>query len=449
MCLIPSHAFLPFPEPKFYLRYFIEAGPLFHIFTAIWMTMVLGTFYQIYRGHRIANDPDRRNQLKYLFVAFFFGYGGGISNFLWVYGINVWPYNPFGTYGVPIYFAILTYAIVRHHLIDINVVIRKSAIYSALIGIITAIYFGVVYLTSLSFGATIHMISGRQSVAITLLAMILIALLFKPTERRIQRFLDRYFFKDTAEAITRENERLRAEMVRAEQMKAVSLLASGMAHEIKNPLTAIKTFVEHLNDRYQDPEYRAKFQRIVTAEIEKINNTVRQLLTFAKPQPTEFHEVKLSQLLDETLDLLSNDLVTHRIQVERFYDGADTIRGDATQLKQAFLNLFLNSVDAMNGSGGKLTVTTASSNGSVTATIADTGCGIPQDKLHCIFEPFFTTKPTGTGLGLSVVQHIFITHGGFIEVRSIPKISTAFTINFPKHLNSKHMQPLDTKHSPC
>ena len=160
----------------------------------------------------------------------------------------------------------------------------------------------------------------------------------------MQKVLDRYFFKDTAEATVRENERLRAEMVRSEQMKAVSLLASGMAHEIKNPLTAIKTFIEHLEARHDDPDFRAKFQRIVTAEIEKINSTVRQLLTFAKPQTTEFLEVKLSQILDETLEFLSNDLIKRRIQVERHYDGADTIQGDPTQLKQAFLNLFLNTV---------------------------------------------------------------------------------------------------------
>jgi len=406
----------------------------------VWLTIVVYALSQLYQGYNQQTDSRIRNQLKYAFSAFVIGFVGGSSSYLWVFDFNLYPYTPFGTYGVPIYSAIMTYAIVKHHLMDINVVIRKGVIYSTLIGLITALYFGTVYLVSASFGATFLTLSSKQSITVTLIAMVLIALLFKPLERRIQKFLDRTFFKDTAEAIQRENERLRAEMVRAEQAKAVSILASGMAHEIKNPLTAIRTFTEHLETRHQDPAFRTKFQRIVLAELEKISHTVQQVLSFAKPQATHPTTVQLPQLLDDTLDLLSNDLLSHRVHVTRHYNGINTIQGDPVQLKQVFLNLFLNSLDAMPN-GGQLSVATAGANGTLTVTVADTGCGMPQDYLNHLFEPFYTTKQAGTGLGLYVVQRIIHDHAGTIRVTSQHGQGTTIAVQFSSDQNAASLAP--------
>lgn len=419
--------FIPKVTPKLSFVNYANPGPLYVAYTCMFFYLVIYAHYVLFK-HLRAQPAQRKNQMKYILIATITGFLSGVPSFLLVYNI---PFEPWTLHFLPLYTFIISYAIVKHHLLDINIVIRRGVIYSMLIACITAFYFGVVYLMSLSFGSTFQMLSGRQSVATTLVAIIMVALLFKPMERRIQKFLDRTFFKETAEAIARENERLRAEMVRAEQTKAISLLASGMAHEIKNPLTAIKTFVEHLDEKHHDAEFRGKFKRIVTAEIEKINSTVHQLLTFAKPQNGHVTDVSVSGLLDDTLELLSNDLVNHRIHVERHYNGADALRGDATQLKQAFLNLFLNSLDAMP-SGGQLTVTTDGSNGTAIVTIADTGCGIPAAQLEKIFEPFITTKPSGTGLGLSVVQQIVGQHGGQVTISSTAQQGTHVTLTFAR-----------------
>ncbi len=229
--------------------------------------------------------------------------------------------------------------------------------------------------------------------------------------------------------LAKENERLMEEIRRGDRLKAVATLAAGMAHEIKNPLTSIKTFTEYLDTKYNDESFRDKFKRIVGGEVDKINTIVGHLLDFAKPKPLSLQKVDIYNAIDETLSLLSNDFIKKRIDIVREYNTKElsTINADPNRLKQAFLNLFLNAMDAMKN-GGKMIVNTRLSGNNLEITIEDTGSGIPKKDIPHIFDPFYSTKENGTGLGLSIVYGIIKEHGGSITCESEVGKGTKFII---------------------
>jgi signal transduction histidine kinase len=227
-----------------------------------------------------------------------------------------------------------------------------------------------------------------------------------------------------------QREQLLTQVRRGEQMKAIGTLAAGLAHEIKNPLSSIKTFTEHLEARYDDPEFRGKFIKIVGGEVERMNLIVQRLLDFAKPAPPKLAPLSISAIIDGTLELLGDQLVERHVTIERAYAAQSVILGDAQQLRQVLLNLFLNSLQAMNGHG-RLSVSTALSDTELIVTIADSGCGIPPKDLQKVFDPFFSTKPAGTGLGLAVARNIIEEHGGRIEIVSGVGQGTRVSIRFP------------------
>jgi signal transduction histidine kinase len=217
-------------------------------------------------------------------------------------------------------------------------------------------------------------------------------------------------------------------LAKSEREGAWREMARQVAHEIKNPLTSIKTFAEYLPKKYDDPGFREKFSRIVVDEVDRVNNIVKQLLEFSKPKELELRSESITGILDDTLGLLNNNLIQNKIEVVKNYKDSPVLPVDKNQLKQAFLNLFLNSIQAMPN-GGTLTVSVLlSSDLCSLITISDTGSGIPKDQLDHVFDPFFSTKEGGTGLGLSIVHGIITKHGGKISVESIAELHTTFTI---------------------
>ena len=344
-------------------------------------------------------------------------------NFLPILGIDVYPW---GNFAVPIAALSQIYAVYAYRLLDVEIAIRKTLVYSMLVGLITATYLVLVLITEKWFQGVL----GYRSLAVTVLMAFGIAVGFNPLRNHIQAFLDRALFKGTMEELSAQRERLLAEVRRSEQMKAVGTLAAGLAHEIKNPLTSIKAFTEHLASRHEDPQFLDKFERIVGGEVERINLIVQQLLDFAKPVPPKLRPTNIEELVEETLTLLSNELVERHIEVSRQYEGRHRVLGDPQQLKQVFLNLFLNSLDATNGAG-KVEVRTEVREGNLAIDITDFGAGISQQDLPHIFTPFFTTKKTGTGLGLAVTQKIVEDHQGRISVRSVLGHGTTVTVLLP------------------
>jgi two-component system sensor histidine kinase AtoS len=223
-------------------------------------------------------------------------------------------------------------------------------------------------------------------------------------------------------------------MQRAEQLKAVGEVAVGLAHEIKNPLAGIKSSIEVLHDESACLGEDADVLLKVIREIRRIEMLLKDLLNFARPPKPQFIPVDLNSILHSTLELSvdTGGLSPGIIAVIEFDDRIPATMADPMQMKQVFLNLVLNAIEAMYG-GGTLRVKTGYDEASSTIeiVIADTGKGIDKELLDKLFHPFFTTKPKGTGLGLAISKRLVEENGGTISVQSAPGSGTTFIIKLP------------------
>jgi signal transduction histidine kinase len=224
----------------------------------------------------------------------------------------------------------------------------------------------------------------------------------------------------------RANESLR----RAERLKTLGEMAAGMAHEVKNPLAAIRSSAQILTERVGGKE--AQFAGIIVSEVDRLNRVVNEFLDYARPAPLKREPVLLSALLDSCLELLAPVIAQAGATVNRAYPEAEhKVNADPNQLRQVFLNLILNAVQAMR-TGGQMTLGVRQESGSTRVVVRDTGPGIPPDKLRQVFEPFYSTKPGGTGLGLPIAQRIVAEHGGRLVVESKPGEGTTATMILPR-----------------
>lgn len=229
-------------------------------------------------------------------------------------------------------------------------------------------------------------------------------------------------------------------LVEQQRLADAGKLALGLAHEIKNPLTGIKTFTEFLQERYDDPKFRQDFVRIVPAEVARINRIVQSLSDFAKPPLLKLQAVDVQQVLVDTMSLMSNECLKRDIRVTKHLDSEPIyLTADPAALKQTFLNLCLNALDAM-GKGGTLSVSAQLEETVAVIRISDTGKGIPPEHLATLFNPFFTTKEGGMGLGLAVVKQIVNQHLGTITVESNVGFGTTFEIRLPHAVRLKSAQ---------
>ncbi|MDD2654893.1 MAG: ATP-binding protein [Candidatus Omnitrophica bacterium] len=436
---------------KYFFGYYGKAAafyPYYLVFYFLIIGRILFIVYNLIVDKQLI--PLKRMQAKYVLIGFFIASLATID-FIPKFGIEIYP---FGCIFMVVWVFVTSYAIFKHQLMDINIVIQKSFVYSVLISLITAIYFIFVFLAEKFFQGMF----GYTSLIVSIFYAFTIALFFIPVKNRIQHLADRIFLGKDPIQIAQENELMRQELERAERLKAVAHFASGMAHEIKNPLTAIKTFAEYLPEKKNDPEFLNKFSKIVSGEVGRIDSLVHQLLDFAKPAPLNLQEIDINNLLDDTLSLLSNEFLKHSIKLVKEYQAQNSqLKADSNKLKQAFLNLFLNSIEAMPN-GGSLTVSTSigsiespslepsraksrdedresSIEKSVLISISDTGCGIPDKDLPHIFEPFYSTKEQGTGLGLSIVYNIIKEHDGNIKVESQKDKGASFAIKLKANKN--------------
>jgi signal transduction histidine kinase len=232
-----------------------------------------------------------------------------------------------------------------------------------------------------------------------------------------------------------ELKRSREALARSEALIALGQLSAGIAHEIRTPLTSIKLFIQSLEDELPLDEEQSTGFAIIKGEIDRMEETVRRFLDFARTAEPKFELVNLKQIISDAISLVKTRIKGRGIVIETSEREPPPICGDKKQLTQVFLNLFLNSIEAMPD-GGKITVSLHENENSL-ITVADTGCGIAPDELPYIFDPFFTTKETGTGMGLAIVYNAIEQHGGNIEVESQPQKGTKFTISLPRGMKSE------------
>ena len=226
---------------------------------------------------------------------------------------------------------------------------------------------------------------------------------------------------------------LEQQLIQAEKLSSIGLLAAGVAHEVNTPLAVISTYAQMLARQVSGDETKARMLEKIAKQTFRASEIVNSLLNFSRTSPTEFGDVDLNRIVEETINLIEPQLRKAGVRLElSLAPELPPIKGNAGRLQQVFLNLFLNARDAMEG-GGTLRVRTFLSDGSVQVDVADTGKGIPPEILSRIYDPFFTTKPAkrGTGLGLSVTYGIVREHGGTIEVESLPGAGTCFHLDFP------------------
>jgi PAS domain S-box-containing protein len=232
--------------------------------------------------------------------------------------------------------------------------------------------------------------------------------------------------------------RAEAELAQAEKLASLGVLAGGIAHQVRNPLSIIMACSELLLEAPDDAHLRSQSVEKIHAAILRASQVIENLLRFARPEGMPMTSLDIQHVLEEALALMAHHMSSHRVRLhEAFQADLPKVHGNPALLQQVFTNLILNACDAMP-QGGTLTVTTRATEGNgVEIQFRDTGRGIPPEHLPHVFDPLFTTKPTGegTGLGLSVSQGIIQRHKGTIEVRSEVDEGTTFTIRLPSVLD--------------
>jgi len=232
--------------------------------------------------------------------------------------------------------------------------------------------------------------------------------------------------------ITRIKE-LESERRQSQRLITLGEVAAGIAHEIKNPLVSIKTFADLLPEKYEDDEFRYRFSNVVGQEITRINDLVSELLNFVKEPVLNYEQFDITDLIEEIVSLLSPQMEGQGIsRIIEFSEAKMLLSADRLLLKQALLNICLNSVQAMPN-GGSLIVGALYSDSGLTIYIEDTGPGIADSIRDKIFDPFVTYKADGVGLGLSICHKIISAHGGRIILKGDESTGSRFEIVLPRH----------------
>jgi len=244
-------------------------------------------------------------------------------------------------------------------------------------------------------------------------------------------------------AIALENARLyeelresREQVSRASRLSAVGTLAAGIAHEIRNPLVAVRTFLQLLPQRLDDPEFRDGFRALALEEVERVSQLTTQLLTFARSHERKLGRVDVGEVASHVVQLLASEATSHDVQLAlETPSRTPPVYADAEQLQQVVVNLVLNAIQA-SPADGVVTVRVEPVGGPegaayVVLTVTDEGPGVPAENLEAVFAPFFTTKDGSTGLGLSVAHQLVSEHGGTLTVASPPGAGATFRMMLP------------------
>lgn len=231
-------------------------------------------------------------------------------------------------------------------------------------------------------------------------------------------------FRDVTDKI-----RMEEQLKKSDTLNVVGELAAGIAHEIRNPMTALKGFIQLLEGSLNG-KFSTYFQ-VISSELQRIETIITDFLILAKPQAVSYQIKQVNTIIANTLDLLSAQASMHNIQFHTHFSKIPSIHCESNQLKQVFINLIKNAIEAMPA-GGFIDITTELFfDNHILISIQDYGTGIPETVLDKLGEPFYTTKEKGTGLGLMVTYKIIEEHAGWIEVASEEGKGTLFQIYLP------------------
>jgi signal transduction histidine kinase len=217
---------------------------------------------------------------------------------------------------------------------------------------------------------------------------------------------------------------------RNQRLIAMGEMAAKLVHEIRNPLCSIELFASMLAKDLTSPAQKDLAQGVTTG-IGSLNTILTNMLFFARPNKPSIQSMRLDAVIEESVRLLRPMMDSRNVKLSVRTEACE-LRGDAEMLKQVFMNIMMNAIQAMPD-GGAIDVNMERGGDAIVAHVRDTGSGIPRENLERIFDPFFTTKDTGTGLGLVIASNIMQANGGFIKVASEAGRGSTFSLHFPLH----------------
>ncbi len=225
---------------------------------------------------------------------------------------------------------------------------------------------------------------------------------------------------------------LQRELRRSERLAALGKMAAGVAHELRNPLSSIKGLALLLKAKVQKDPQGKDTADILVREVERLNRSISELLDYARPHKLQLEKVNISEVIDKAVTLVSADLESLGVDLQRESNEQCCVWGDRDKLNQVFLNLLLNSIQAM-GDGGILRIKIFEEDKRIVCLVEDSGCGLDEENVSKVFDPYFTTKGDGTGLGLAMSAKIVEEHSGIIEFRSRLGFGTAVKVSLPAY----------------
>lgn len=226
-----------------------------------------------------------------------------------------------------------------------------------------------------------------------------------------------------------EKNNLKKEIALNERLATVGKLAAGVAHEIRNPLSSIKGFSTCIKENPSDHDQSINISKLIIGEVERLDKVVGQLLDFSKPVALNRSDVKIKDLLNDCVHLLSTEAEAESIKIKNFFDSDIILNIDKDKIKQVILNILYNSLEAA-GESGEIIINGKNENNKTIISIKDSGPGIPEETMPHIFDPYYTTKSTGTGIGLAISRNIIQTHNGKIYAETTHDNNTIFFIEF-------------------
>jgi len=235
-----------------------------------------------------------------------------------------------------------------------------------------------------------------------------------------------------------EKERTQKQLIQSEKLAALGIVAAGIAHEVKNPLAIIIQGVEYLRTSVDSDIHMADIVERIKKSAFRADSIIKGLLSFTRQMPIQTEQVEIAPIIEETLSFIDHQLKSKHIKlVKQFSPGLPKVTVDSNQIKQVFLNLLLNSIDAIQDRG-TITISAekveiAPEESHLQITLADTGCGIPKDIIEKVFDPFYTTKDSSgnAGLGLSIAKGIIDKHHGTIKIEGESEGGTCVIIALP------------------
>jgi two-component system NtrC family sensor kinase len=249
------------------------------------------------------------------------------------------------------------------------------------------------------------------------------------TTRRFNELLE----SEIAQA-TREIEEKHWELMKSEKLAAIGELATGVAHEVRNPLSGIGLALELMRDETENEEHRQTITDILH-EISRLERIVKGLFQLGHPKSLQLIECTPNDIVERALNLVTMKAREKGVTIKKDLACTYNFYVDLEQIEQVVLNLLINGIDA-TGRSGEVRVETRSNNGFVEIAVSDTGCGVPDEEMEKILQPFYSTKETGTGLGLAISSRIVEAHRGKLHITSRVGAGSTFVIEIPNDLNT-------------